>query len=63
MAKKAPKRFCHGCQLKRGGVPPKGHGAITCSTGTCSKCKNKNVTLVPTCDYDWPKTGKKAVFD
>ena len=56
--------FCDSCQLERGArVPKGGHGAITVTLGTCSGCLRIGVGLVPNCDYDWPKEGKKAIFD
>lgn len=56
--------YCHDCQLKRGAVEPK-HGleGVTCTLGTCSGCGEKGSSLVPDCDYDWPKEGRKAVWD
>lgn len=56
--------FCHECQLERGGkIPEHGHVGITISMGTCSKCLARDVGLVPSCDYDWPKKGVRAVWD
>jgi hypothetical protein len=55
--------WCHKCQLKRGGkVPKRGHNGITVHAGVCGGCK-KRTTIVPSCDYDWPKKGLKAVWD
>lgn len=55
---------CHDCRLAAGGVvPPDGHMGITVTMGTCSECLNRDATLVPYCDYHWPKEGRKAVFD
>ena len=55
---------CHDCQLKAGAVVPKGgHIGITVSIGTCGGCLKEGATLVPGCDYHWPKEGKKAIFD
>ena len=57
-----PKGHCHECQLSRGAKLPRGDNAITCSLGNCGKCK-KQTYLVPDCDYNWPKLGKKAIWD
>lgn len=55
--------YCHACQLKRGGVPPKrGMNGITVMGGKCSGCGLYS-TLIPSSDYDWPKKGKKAAWD
>lgn len=55
---------CHKCQLALGAVVPKGgHRGITVSLGTCGVCLSPDSTLVPSCDYHWPKEGRKAVFD
>lgn len=55
--------FCHDCQVKRGGVvPAHGHRGITIALDICSQCL-KNEGCVPTCDYDWPKEGRKAIWD
>lgn len=55
---------CEPCALKMGAREPK-HGldGITVSMGRCPYCLLKNVTLIPHCDYDWPKEGRKAVWD
>lgn len=55
--------WCHECQIKRGArVPNGGQMGITVSVGVCNACGEKT-TIVPTCDYDWPKQGVKAIFD
>lgn len=57
--------YCHECQLKRGGVPPKWNKdlmGVTVCEGICRDCK-LITTLVPSADYDWPKTGEKAILD
>jgi hypothetical protein len=54
--------FCHKCQLKRGGVAPKGMGCVTATLGICSEC-GEDTSLIPSCDYNWPKLGKKAIWD
>lgn len=54
--------YCHPCQIKRGGVMPKGVSSITATHGQCSMC-GKMQSLIPNDDYDWPKKGKKAVWD
>lgn len=57
------KGHCHACQVKRGGKVPKwGHAGITVTRGKCAGC-GKVKTLVPESDYDWPRSGRKAVFD
>lgn len=54
-ASKKLKEYCHACQIKRGGkVPRGGHDGITVYGGVCDGC-NEPGTLVPSCDYDWPK--------
>jgi hypothetical protein len=63
--KKKPKvkEYCHECQLDRGGkVPSFGHIGITVHAGKCATCK-RDTMLVPSSDYDWPKIGRKAVWD
>lgn len=55
--------YCHECQLDRGARVP-GDGIVgTVSVGTCSKCLKTSIGLVPSSDYDWPKEGKKAIWD
>lgn len=55
---------CHECQIKAGAVVPRGgHRGITVQLGTCGGCLKADATLVPSCDYHWPKEGRKAVFD
>lgn len=55
---------CHECQIKAGAVVPKGdHRGITVQMGTCGACLKADATLVPSCDYNWPKEGRKAIFD
>ena len=54
--------YCHECQLARGAKAPDGPMIVTVSAGTCAMCC-KDTTLVPSCDYDWPKKGKKAIWD
>lgn len=55
--------WCDACQKKRGGkVPKHGHMGITVSFGTCNDC-DEQTTIVPSCDYDWPKQGIKAIWD
>ena len=54
-------RYCHPCQLVRGGkVPKHGHMGITVTMGQCGGC-GKKATLVPNRDYDWPDSA--AWFD
>jgi hypothetical protein len=53
---------CHECSVKLGGkLPPKFIGTVM--TGRCEYCKKKSKTLIPHCDYDWPKEGRKAMWD
>ncbi len=55
--------YCHECQIKRGAREPKGGlGAVTVHGGECVDC-GLVTTLVPSIDYDWPKTGQRAVWD
>lgn len=55
--------YCHSCQLERGAkVPDGGQRGITVTFGLCPLCKNED-TMIPNVDYDWPETGKKAIFD
>jgi hypothetical protein len=60
----APTGYCHDCQLKRGGTPPKWNPQMignTMSAGTCKDCKLET-WLSPSIDYDWPN-GNKAIWD
>ena len=61
--KKKHYESCRDCALKLGATVPKDRMVCTVSAGKCPYCKEKNVTLIPHCDYDWPKEGKKAIFD
>lgn len=55
--------YCEFCQIIRGAKIPKGgQDGMTVMGGICSMCK-KYGTLVPNTDYDWPKRGRKAIFD
>lgn len=64
MKKQKGDGWCHDCQLKRGGVVSKMYenGGNTVCEGICNEC-GERTTIVPSCDYDWPKYGKKAVWD
>lgn len=54
-------RYCHECQIKRGGKVPKwGHNGITVTKGKCGICCEEK-TLIPNNDYNWP--GKSAWID
>lgn len=55
--------YCHDCQLKRGGKPPKWNPQMTGNTvhmGFCEGCKT-DTWISPSCDYDWPNN--KAIWD
>lgn len=55
---------CHQCQLKLGAEVPKGGlVGVTVTTGVCAHCLKLNASLVPDCDYNWPKKGRRAIFD
>lgn len=54
---------CYECAIALGAkVPPGDLRGITVHGGECPYCK-KPKTLIPHCDFDWPKEGKKAWFD
>lgn len=60
------KTQCHECQLKAGAKPPKHNPelrGVTCIVGTCPSCGKGPQALMYACDYDWPKTGERAVYD
>lgn len=59
---KAHREFCHECQLAMGGKVPDSSSAVTVYAGQCDRC-GKMSTIVPSSDYDWPKQGKRHVWD
>lgn len=52
--------ICAKCAEERGGVPVP--WPVTVMSGKCPYCGTK-ATLIPTCDFNWPKIGRKAVWD
>lgn len=55
---------CHECQLAAGAEVPKGDlRGVTMTQGVCSGCLKVDASLVPSCDYNWPKEGRRAIFD
>lgn len=55
---------CNECQLKAGAEMPKGAlMGVTCTMGVCSGCLKVGASLVPSSDYNWPKEGRRAIFD
>lgn len=50
--------MCFECADKMGGIFPEGH-VCTVTEGECPYCHDKNVTLVPWVDFNWPKDKKK----
>lgn len=56
--------YCHACQLKRGAEEPRGGlGCVTVTSGICAGCLGLNVSLIPSCDFNWPKEGISAIWD
>lgn len=49
--------LCFQCADSKGGVWPDGHCA-TIMHGTCEYCGDKNVTICPWVDFDWPMLKK-----
>lgn len=55
---------CQECQIARGAVLPRGGlFGVTIMRGVCVGCLKLNSALIPDCDFNWPKEGKKAIFD
>jgi hypothetical protein len=55
--------LCHECNLEAGaGVPRGGMMGITVWSDVCGGCR-KQKTVIPASDYNWPKQGRKAIFD
>jgi hypothetical protein len=52
--------ICDDCAKLNGGVPVS--WAVTCHMGTCEYC-NKEKTLCAVTDFNYPKLGKKAIWD
>lgn len=59
--------ICHPCAMKRGGhMPGTSAFVVTMTTGVCDYCveeASKPKTLIPISDFNWPKLGKKAIWD
>lgn len=50
--------ICDLCATERGGVCEQ--DGITMTAGKCEYCGNPDITLIPVCDFDWPKHGIRA---
>lgn len=58
-----PGESCHKCALKLGAkVPKRGQNSITVHGGICYYCKLPG-TIIPHCDFDWPASGERAIWD
>lgn len=57
--------LCDYCNRLNGARSPKSNPrmiGVTVCMGFCESCGDWT-GIVPACDYDWPKTGSKAIFD
>lgn len=53
---------CAECILANGGRWPEGPNIGTVMAGKCFNC-GKERTLIPLCDFNWPKEKIKAIWD
>jgi hypothetical protein len=64
LVNKVPKRdMCYTCSIAHGARPPRGGlKGITACEGKCPSCKEET-SIIPQCDFHWPKLGKHAIWD
>lgn len=57
------KDMCYTCSIAHGARPPKGGDMIvTVTQDKCPVCKEET-SIFPQSDFNWPKQGRRAIFD